>query len=267
MLLRMTPLSDAFFPSSPRVIYEKTPLTQVICQLRFPPLLRIEGEPPADFQERIRSLFPLFERTANVVLPDLPAEIVQLLGPGTGGTNYNFRTEDKTTSVSLQPGSISLSTTTYSRWEEFCRFLDPPLSALLDIYKPSFFIRIGLRYSNAIQRSRFGLDKSRWSELLRPEVLGELSLPEFEDHLQEVKRSIRIKVPEQGSIFFQHGLGVVAGQDERSYLIDFDFYTDQKTQVEHARPTLDRFNHQAGRAFRWCITDTLHRSMGPTELA
>ena len=48
------------FPNVPRVTYRNNPLVQVICQLRFPPILKIDAEVPADFQESIRKDFPKF---------------------------------------------------------------------------------------------------------------------------------------------------------------------------------------------------------------
>ena len=46
------------FPEAKRIIYRKNPLDQVICQLRFPPILKIDAEVPAKFQDRIRGDFP-----------------------------------------------------------------------------------------------------------------------------------------------------------------------------------------------------------------
>ena len=46
------------FPEVKRVIYKKNPLDRVICQLRFAPILKIDAEIPADFQEMIRADFP-----------------------------------------------------------------------------------------------------------------------------------------------------------------------------------------------------------------
>lgn len=48
------------FPETPRVIYAKNPLFEVICQLRFPAILKIDSEIPAGFQEKLRASFPLF---------------------------------------------------------------------------------------------------------------------------------------------------------------------------------------------------------------
>lgn len=259
---------DEFFPSSPRVIYEKHPLTQVVCQLRFPPILRIQAEPPSEFQERVRADFPFMDRMATAALPEgVPQEIAQLISAQIGIRGYNFHTEDRQATISISHESISVLTKNYTRWEQFRRMLDPALSALLELYRPNFFTRIGLRYSNAIQRSRIGLQDHKWSTLLRSEILGELALPRFEDNLTEATRTIRIKIPHGGgALFIQHGLGVVGNDPDASYLIDMDFYKDEKTGVENAGAILDRFNRQAGRGFRWFITDRLHLSLEPTSL-
>src|SRR5262249_14607559 len=114
-----TPEGD-LFPTSPRVIYQHAPLTQVICQLRFPTLLKIEFEPPAAFQERIRDQFPLLERT-QPQLPDVPPEIMQMMGMAIAPvkSEYAFRQEDGSAAINLGPEHISLTTTKYSRWERF----------------------------------------------------------------------------------------------------------------------------------------------------
>ena len=43
------------FSNDERVIYAKRQLVEVICQLRFPEILKIDVSEPADFQERIPS--------------------------------------------------------------------------------------------------------------------------------------------------------------------------------------------------------------------
>src|SRR5262245_25059671 len=259
----MTPEPDGF-PDSPRVIYERRPLTEVICQLRFPPLLRIEGEPPADFQERIRTLFPLLERSRPAV-PQLPPQIAQMIGATVGGTEYIFRTENGQNTLRLSPDAISLTTTNYMRWESFWGLLNPPLVALAQIYKPSFFVRIGLRYQNAIRRELIGLKGRPWSELLCSALLGELTI--FERDVEEATKAVRIRVREDDSgILIQHGLGIVEGSSEKAYLIDLDLYTNQKTGLGDAELILSRFHRRAGKVFRWCLRPDLHNAVGPRPI-
>jgi uncharacterized protein (TIGR04255 family) len=255
---------DDFFPDSPRVIYERCPLAEVICQLRFPPVLRIEGQPPADFQDRVRDIFPLLERGNQLTIPQIPSNIAQLIGSPIGNVQYIFMTENGENKLALTPQAISLTTKNYTRWEHFWGQFNPALDALMDIYKPSFFNRIGLRYQNAILREVLDLAGRPWSELLGEEILGELALPQFENNLDEARRVIRVRIPSDDSgLFLQHGLGTVEGHAEKCYLIDLDLYTHQKIGVRDAEPILNRFHRRAGRAFRWCISRALHDALRP----
>jgi uncharacterized protein (TIGR04255 family) len=247
------------FPEAPRVLYEAAPLTEVICQLRYPSILRIERTPD-DFQERVRREFPFFERAHN---PQLPPEIVKLIGAEISPINYLFHTEDRLTTLSLTPDAIALSTKRYRLWEEFRDRLKGGLSALVEIYKPSFYSRVGLRYRNLIKRSGLGLDGRPWSDLLTPPILGELALAPFEHHVLELSHQVRASLPSgSGAVLLQHGIGDQPN-GEKAYSLDFDFYTDSKTEVADAESILDQFNKRAGWAFRWCITEVLHEALRP----
>lgn len=60
------------FSDRPRTHYEHAPIHEVICQLRFPTILSINNNEPADFQERIRDSFPQYGRKQE----NLPPQIV-----------------------------------------------------------------------------------------------------------------------------------------------------------------------------------------------
>ncbi len=260
-------VADPFFPPAPRVIYQHSPLIEVVCQLRFPRLLKIEASPPADFQERIRGMFPLFSRPN--LMPSLPPPVAQLLGQQVGIAPYQFSTSDNGTTVSLTSDAIQVTTSAYEQWEGFRERFRLPLRALAEIYKPSFFSGIGLCYVDAIEcKASLGLGGKKWSELLRREVLGELAVPAFEDYLEESQRMIRVRFPDgSGSVQLRHGLAQIQGHQGNCYVLNFDFSKQEKTEVQHADNVLDTFHRRAGRAFRWSITDELHRALGPTPIA
>jgi uncharacterized protein (TIGR04255 family) len=269
---RMQSATDDLFPVSAREIYRRAPLIQVLCQLQFPPLLKIEAETPADFQERVRHLFPEFQRGAPQLVPPLPQmqllpQIMQLLGMA-GGTSYRFLSEDGASVVTLAPNLLSVATTAYTRWENFRDQLRAPVAALIEIYRPAYFSLVGLRYINAIQRGILDLQGRSWSELINRAILGELALSQFEQNLESAQFQARVKIPNgNGSFILRSGVAQVVQQvqtvPELSFMLDFESLKDQRTEVQDAERLLTGFHELAGRAFRWCITDFLRDALGP----
>ncbi|MFR0769968.1 MAG: TIGR04255 family protein [Dysosmobacter sp.] len=135
------------FSDRPRTHYEKTLAHEVICQLRFPTILSINNVEPADFQERIREDFPQYARKQDV----LPPQIVNgKPEPQPPVTNYHFLSQDGRWKLNLTKDFIALSTLSYPGWEEFARMLDKPLAAFIQLYKPAYFQRVGLRYLSIV---------------------------------------------------------------------------------------------------------------------
>jgi uncharacterized protein (TIGR04255 family) len=261
------------FPDSPRVIYAQNPLIEVICQLRFPSILLIDSEPPAKFQERIRKAYPLYKENqlADMKL-ELPPEIVKLSGGAfpaslrTSRVSYDFVSADQIWKVGLTRDFLSLSTTRYERWEDFKAHLLEPLSALIEVYSPSFFSRIGLRYRDLIDRGRLGLKDVPWSRLLKEHIAGELASPEVFRRVVHTGHVSKIRLDDdEGEVLLQHGLPEES-EDQLLYLIDSDFSFNGRTEVNDAIAKLDTFNRKSGRLFRWCITQELHDSMEPRSL-
>jgi len=234
------------FPPTPRVHYRNAPLLQVVCQIRYPAILRIESEPPVQFQEVIRHAFPLVERAQNLAIPQLPPEILQALGASMGGGGWTFLTENRSVLVGLGSDSFSLTVTSYERWEAFRKLLFLPLDALTEIYKPAFFTRVGLRYMDLIVRSKLGIPDMPWSQLLRREVLGEMADTDIEANLVDVRKAVRLRIPSiNGTVFLQHGFGRTADDTETGYMIDLDFSSESKTEALNVRSVLENL-HRGG---------------------
>lgn len=251
------------FPDSLRVIYEKNTLETVICQLRFPPILRIESEIPADFQDRIRAAYPLFKEKRTPDFPgEFPPEIARLIA-SESSANYEFMSDNENWSVSLTSDFLALTAKRYERWEDFKENLRVPRESLLEIYRPAFFSRIGLRYRNVISRSSLGLADTDWSELLNPRILGELSEPFLSPRIKNSGHEVVVDLDENARVRIRHGMARKREGSEILYLIDADYFTEKRTEVNDAINTLDRFNRESGRLFRWCITNRLHEAMVP----
>lgn len=260
-------MAGQVFPLVDRVIYGKAPLVEVICQVRFPADLRVETEPPADFQQRIRDQFPLLTKRNQAVLSSFPPEVAKVfesvIPSSASSTIWQFNTEDASHTLELAKDNLTLVSRNYRRWEEFYSLFRQPFEAILELYRPPFFIRVGLRYRDIIQRSKLGLHDAKWSTLLKPYVLGELAEPGIEDRTNEAIRNLLLGLPDQNAkVRLQHGFAQVEGTNEQSYLIDCDFFVD-RTEVSHVVNTLGYFNSNAASYFRWCITEKLHKAMDP----
>ncbi|MCL4861731.1 MAG: TIGR04255 family protein, partial [Caldilineaceae bacterium] len=247
------------FPKTERVIYAKSPLGEVICQLRFPPILRIDSDVPSTFQDQIRQDYPYYEvRLQENVLPAelrerLPKEVVELFTSETRSKVHDFISEDRGWRLGLAKDFLSLATPSYSRWAEFRERLAKPIDTLVREYAPAFYLRIGLRYRNIICRSHIGMSDIPWSQLLQPHIAAPLNAANLDDgSVTDVAHRIEVKLKdEQGQVRLIHGFLRIDG--EVCYIIDNDLFTEQKTGVQDALGKLDYFNGYAGRIFRWCI--------------
>ena len=257
-------------PEFERVIYRRNPLVEVVCQLRFPPILKIPHQEPVEFQDSIRLKYPLFE-TARGQFPSNISQAIQQLGlPLQSDVAYNFKSEDKRWTLSLAKDFIALNTSSYERYEQFKERLEEALEVLERVYKPSFYTRTGLRYQDLVVRSKLEIEDKSWSELIAEHVASELYEPNFSSSVQTMMKNLVLNT-EFGHINLNHGLVNVKETQEKineiAYLFDADFYTEQKLEDSgDVWNLLDQFNKYAGRLFRWSITDTLHNAMQPQSV-
>ena len=261
------------FPDSPRVIYRKNPLAEVICQLKFPPVLRIDSEPPAGFQERIRAEYPRYAESARGLLrlPDgVPAEVVKLIqsvAPLGAPGGHEFGSADKNWTVTLARDFLALKTTEYRHWEEFCDRIERLLFALTEEYNPTFFTRIGLRYVDVIQRSKLGLSNASWAELLNPHMAGEFASPDIGGEIEHATRETLLRFAEHGGrVTIRHGTATAEPDKEACFLIDADYFVEAEQETTDAIQILKRFNQGAGQLFRWCIDKRLHSALEPEQV-
>lgn len=257
------------FSFEDRCIYRRSPLVEVICQLRYPTILAIDSQAPYQFQDAIRASYPQFsQRTEN--LP--PKPINGKLTPQGTQNNYQFVSQDNHWKVNLTKNFISLSTNRYTRWEDFAKQLDAILAAFIRQYQPAYFERVGLRFINSISRKMLELEGESWRELLQPGYLGLLA----DDDVREtgilgdgqrydipIPGGCRAKIHAAPAMMKKKNLKTNQEQQEAVFILDNDIYMTGQIQPPHAAAALQTAHLQADSIFRGAITPTLHRAMEP----
>ena len=264
------------FPDAKRTIYKINVLEQVICQLRFPTILKIDTEVPSQFQEAIRHRFPIYKQTnagADPGFPDglaqyMPQELIESFSMR-GNLRFQFLSSDGEWTVSLTREFVALSTTNYTSWEEFRENMGLVIRALLDVYTPAFITRVGLRYQNVIDRKSLNLEGCAWKRLIEGYVLGPLAENKVAEAVAEHRNTLGVRLEGQNDfVRLEHGLVANSDSDGASYCykLDNDLYSQQEAQAnaEYLIQKLDYLNAANRRLFNWCITDRLRSAMEPT---
>ena len=259
------------FSDRSRTVYPKTPAHEVICQLRFPPILSINNVEPADFQEIIRNEFPQYIRKQET-----PAPRVSGLGTPnpqveqqTAVSNYHFVSADGVWKLNLTRDFIALSTLRYPGWEEFARHLDKPLAAFIQLYKPAYFQRVGLRYVNIVSRAKLGLEHTPWSALFAPAYLGPLSAEDVaEERVIGCGCDMQLKLDSSCVAKIHAGPGRVqnkapnAPQDpETKFIFDLDLSMSGNVSCTLAAAALETLHGHGTRIFEGAITDKLRNAI------
>lgn len=260
-----------------RYHYARSPLVEVICQLRFPAILSIGANDPVDFQEAIRQEFPRFNKVKERPAPKMTMVdgAPKMVQPDPI-TNYTFVSEDGLWKLNLTQNFIALSTLAYQRWEDFAIRLDQALAQFIQIYQPAFFERIGLRYVNAVSRKALGLEGQLWDDLIQSQYIGILGEPDVEES-EIVKCALDVETPLVGGyrMKLHAGPGLVGANNpqnanqpkETRFILDGDFSASGQLNAEAVPEKLEKMHRFAVCLFRGAVTSTLHEAMGPTPVA
>jgi uncharacterized protein (TIGR04255 family) len=239
------------FPDYERVVYNKNPLQQVSSRLDFPPILRIGPLEPIDFQDALRAPYPLYEQQEEAL----------------GEPAFVFVSADEQWEVRLSRTSVGLVSYSYERWEDFQVRLVEVLRVFATVYSPAFYERVALQYTDVIARSLLYLDNVPWSELLAPQLIGLLSSDVAQRVSNTMTESVITLEDVEGRLRLLNGLVRNTTTDEIGYLLESEFFASRrKANLDDAIQTLNALHQQAGRFFRWCITEKLHQALNPQSL-
>ncbi|MCO6512164.1 MAG: TIGR04255 family protein [Aridibacter famidurans] len=257
-------------PTSERVVFQNNPIVEVVCQLSFPPILRIESELPATLQEGIRKDFPEYvESQRSGFQLTMPVGVPSKFSPGTLSTENNkkihtFVTEDKTRFIVLTSDSVAFVAKVYSDWNDFKGWIKNPLDQFIKEYEPRYFKRIGLRYKDLIVRSKLELKVAEWKDLLVPSIAGELCWEGMDELITGKTSQAVYQIGEYERLVLNHGTVIESKAKEECYLIDCDVSSNTESEVNNAYSVLDRFNGIAGNVFRSCLSKRLREALSPS---
>lgn len=239
-------------PSKPEVRLENSPLDEVVCQVKFPPILRISKETPIEIQEIIRDRFPGLQVEQGVFVQFPTIGSTEEPTVGIPPRIHRFLTHDEMTHVALASDFFALSTKAYKHWGDFVIDFKLVEDAVRSVYNPAYATRIGLRFINRFTLNNTGsntldelldLFRSEFTCLIRAdawqaplEMLSQVILPDGEGKLT-IRNAYEV---EMGNPFF---------------ILDFDYYEEGKLTLDDLVDRIEGYHTRIYDAFRWCLLD------------
>jgi uncharacterized protein (TIGR04255 family) len=258
-------------PDVPVVVFDRPPLVLAICQVRYATELRVTDPTVVSrYQDAIRSELPVASQ-AQALGVHIP------LGIGTAqikqGTQWHFTDLEDVWKVVVAPNFLTLETRRYSSFGDFLGRLRRVLDAFRQEVAPAVVTRLGLRYINEIRPGH-----ARWVEVVSPELLGPLAVPELSVAVNHSLQQIQLRYPDNQGINLNHGL-IPAGNAVQPrageqlppgsfYLLDFDTFRDFAVPLAFILDTsricaeIEEFNKVVYRLFRWAIRSDYIQTLG-----
>ena len=249
----------------PTVPLSRTPLSGVLVQIRFPEVLSIaKVDYVAEFQERIRSRYPLSDKSQSHVLQMRPEGAHQTVFP-----NWRFMDADGGWRVSLTTNFIALETQAYASRQDFVERTAALSQALQATINPGFMTRIGVRYVDQVQ----GEILEDLARLVRPEVLGLNRDPYWHNMSRTWSEASAITdvgpmracwglmPPKQ-----THDVDLMPPSEDPCWFLDTDAYQDfpdaHKFDSDEIAKRVSELATRSYGFFRWVVNDEFLRACG-----
>jgi uncharacterized protein (TIGR04255 family) len=253
--------------------FKNSPLRLVVCQLRFPLLLRIAvADLVAEFHDSISTEYPdaarekqfSFELSAEGVAPKGAAEVL-----------FRFSDRDSAWSVVLGESQLTLECRKYTDHSELLSRFERLLKAAVDVFDIKRRSRLGLRYVNEFRQSGYAT-MQEWGKLLNKDFAG-FSTSAFPEPVSRTFHEMQVDRPD-ATFVIRHGLlhgTTVPPQASTSaetgpfYLLDLDHFIveDAPLDVPTILATLRDWEAHSFSFFSWTLTETLRAALEPNNAA
>jgi uncharacterized protein (TIGR04255 family) len=261
-------------PVSPRVVFETSPLSLALCQIRFPPVLSIAKQDwVAPFQEAIREDYPNGSPIQQNVQVQIQLSGASSVASSTGPAAWRFADLEDNWAVTLATDSVALETRAYQDFDDFLRRLDQMLHVLVQFVHPAITTRLGLRYINELRPGH-----NDWPSVIRPELLGAVAVPQFSTRTVQSVQQLALRDAEGAGINVNHGVfpeGTIVNprpgdsiSEGPFYLLDLDVFQEFSRRdvlpinVALICQRVETYHDAISRLFRWSITENFASTLG-----
>jgi uncharacterized protein (TIGR04255 family) len=266
-------LPIANIPPAPAFQLKKHQLAQVLCQIRFSPVLRInQDDAVIPFQEEIRQAYPRYAKQQGMALLITPQGVQQQAAPA---GQHRFDDSDGVFTAILTPEFVALETNQYADIEDFVRRIVELAAAVEAHYGPAEIQRIGLRFINELRLSSPD-PKTEMREAISLTLLGAAGIDELVDAVAATQQILELSGDDDTRMLVRHGLqphggttiDPLAAQEQLGpqmgqpfYLLDIDAFTERNIRysVEGIEATLREFNDNIRSFFTWGVNEDYRR--------
>lgn len=243
----------------PRTRYRRNPLEVVLVQLQFHPILKLP-ERIGEFQDRVRSRFPMFTETA------LQSFDIQLNGATRTRSQqlFKFSTEDGRQELHASETALTLHLRDYQRREELSRDFLLGVESLYASMGKIHPRRLGLRFINILRKERIAAELDRetsWAALVDEEFRR---LPAVVGEDAEVRMLYEITSEcEPGALTLRYGLVPEPSRQGTCFRFDLDRYLEGSIDDSTIESLLGRFTDDCFALFHSAVGPDLRDWMGP----
>jgi uncharacterized protein (TIGR04255 family) len=249
-----------------RTLLANSPLTSVVCQVRFDPTPRAgEARVVQELRTRLggEDAFPHLESIAEASLsisvgPNAPPVSQQI-----NATGWRMRTNDGSRIVSLLPSSVSYEVADYPGWDAFVAGFDTVIAAVSEIVEPVFEQRFGMRYINQLTVPEVRAPDG-WRGYIEDAFLGLATDDEIGDSVIFARQQAVLQLDDETRCTVNHGFAPDDARDQAlTYVLDLDVAREgtRLFDIAGVHAASERFNDYALRLFQISTTAQLRELM------
>lgn len=265
----MRPIAN--IPLAPRFQLQNHQLAQVLCQIRFSTVLRInQDDAVIAFQEAIRQTYPRYAKQQAMGVLVTPQGIQHQQA---AAAQHRFDDSEGIFTAVLAPDFVALETSQYADIDDFVSRVETLATAVQEHYAPAEMQRVGLRFINELRLTDPD-PKAEMREAISPALLGPVGAEELVGGVGAAQQVLELR-GDTSRMLVRHGLDLQGGTtvvplgetqpDPRQafpfYLMDIDAFAEQPVRysVDGIEATLREFNDDVRSLFAWGVREDYRR--------